>query len=482
MKKALIGLLSVAALLLVGCNKYSSDIDNLNTRVDALEEKCAEFNSNIQALTVIINALQKNDFISGISKIYSGGAVVGYNVNFVKSGTVSIYNGSDGSIPTVGTKKDTDNYYYWTVKYDGGTVEWLLDADGNKVLAVGVTPLFKVKSGMWYVSYDKGTTWNEAGPADGSTGDSIFQDVSVGSDYVTFTLADGSTFSIPTFSLYTALYSSVSVTNSNTNSISTLIKKVINTYVYVKGTSSIVVDGETVGTNIILSSGDTLNIYNWTGSNAPIIAPLIDSDDGKYYWSITYGDRNTKWLLDSNGDKISAANELIEAPIVDAILNEEDNKYYWAIICKSDTTFITDNLGDKIQAVGDSASTAVFKGVDNSNPEYLVITLYDDTKINLPKKYSLVLSSDLLTMPVSDTQTVDYTIYGCDKSVTIELLTQGGVTATVTSPDDDSGGGVITIATSSSFAGNGKVIMIVSAGSGSTKTVVKSITINKKED
>jgi hypothetical protein len=61
---------------------------------------------------------------------------------------------------------DTDGKYYWVV--DG---TWLLDGAGNKVQVApeeaedGITPIVKIENGMWCVSYNNGTSWDELGPA-----------------------------------------------------------------------------------------------------------------------------------------------------------------------------------------------------------------------------------------------------------------------------------------------------------------------------
>lgn len=73
----------------------------------------------------------------------------------------------------------------------------------------GVTPQLKIAEGYWYVSYDDGQTWIELYKAqgesgapgkdgeDGKDGDSFFKNVVIGDYDVTFTLADGSEFTLP---------------------------------------------------------------------------------------------------------------------------------------------------------------------------------------------------------------------------------------------------------------------------------------------
>ena len=217
---------------------------------EALKELCTQMNSNIEALQVIVNALQNNDYVKSITPIYDGAKEIGYIIEFTKSGKVTIYHGEDGkdgvdgapgqdgedgqdgATPIIGVAQDTDGIYYWTVNGS-----WLLDADGNKVKAVGtdgqdgsdgadgsngtdgndgVTPQLKIENGLWYVSYDDGSTWLEMGQAtgdqgpqgsvgsDGADGDSFFQSVTETNDYVSMVLADGTEIKIPKYSAVAA--------------------------------------------------------------------------------------------------------------------------------------------------------------------------------------------------------------------------------------------------------------------------------------
>ena len=126
---------------------------------------------------------------------------------------------------TLGVMADKDGVYYWT---QNGT--WLLDANGDKVRVTGedgkdgekgekgdkgdtgekgetgakgdkgdtgfdgVSPRLKIENGDWYVSYDRGITWELVGQATGDKGDegdSKFQSVTQDEENVYLTLADG---------------------------------------------------------------------------------------------------------------------------------------------------------------------------------------------------------------------------------------------------------------------------------------------------
>ena len=225
----------VVAVVVSSCSKFDdTDIwDKLNdheSRITALEELCKQMNTNITALQTIIEALEKNDYITNVSPVRKDGEIIGYTITFAHSDTITIYHGEngrdgadgkDGYTPQIGVMKDTDGIYYWTL--DG---EWLLDGKGNKIQANGVngidgtngingqdgtngvdgiTPRLKIDNDYWYVSYDEGATWIELGKAtgengsngiDGVDGDSIFSSVTQDDEYVYFNLANGSVISI----------------------------------------------------------------------------------------------------------------------------------------------------------------------------------------------------------------------------------------------------------------------------------------------
>ena len=189
---------------------------------EQLRTLCNQMNSNIEALQVIVNALQNNDYATKVEPVLENGTTIGYTIYFTKSNPVTIHHGKDGHdgqngadgkdgyTPQIGVKQDTNNIYYWTL--DG---EWLLDASGNKIKAngidgatgeqgpqgeQGITPLLKIENGNWFISYDNGSTWNEIGLATGDAGkdgDSFFQSVTQDDRFVYFTLADGTVITLP---------------------------------------------------------------------------------------------------------------------------------------------------------------------------------------------------------------------------------------------------------------------------------------------
>lgn len=297
-----------------------NDLNSLEARVAKLEEMCKQMNTNISSLQTIVNALQNNDYVTGVTPITKNGEEIGYTITFSKSKPITIYHGEDGAdgkdgnsvAPVIGVKKHTDGIYYWTL--DG---EWLTDANGNKIKAQGadgtegtngedgVTPKLKIEDDYWYVSYDNGKTWEEVGKAtgeDGADGDTIFTtiDTSSSSDYVIFTLSDGSQIKLPTWTAFEALRTQCNQMNTNIQSLQALIN-VLESHDYIQSVTPLMENGTQVGYTITFAYSNPITIYsNASGSAAPVIGVKKDTDN-VYYWTL-----NGEWLLDDEGNKIKA--------------------------------------------------------------------------------------------------------------------------------------------------------------------------------
>ena len=186
-------------------------IDDLDGRVQTLETLCTELNTNLTALSTLVQALQKGDYVVSFSPLIEDGEEVGYRIIFKESGVVDLYHGKDGAdgadgedgkdgengadgkdgeTPVLGTKQDTDGAYYWTI--DG---EWVLDGEGNKIplVTVGATPQLKIEDETWFVSYDDGKTWEELGAAV-SVG---IKDIKEENGELVIIMADGTSIAVP---------------------------------------------------------------------------------------------------------------------------------------------------------------------------------------------------------------------------------------------------------------------------------------------
>ena len=69
------------------------DLAALEQRVAKLEELCQQMNTNISALQTVVDALEKNDYVTNVAPVTRGEEVIGYTVTFQKAGTITIFNG-----------------------------------------------------------------------------------------------------------------------------------------------------------------------------------------------------------------------------------------------------------------------------------------------------------------------------------------------------------------------------------------------------
>ena len=253
-----------AACLLAGCYDTLSvqeRLDGQAARLDALEQACSAYNANITALQKILAAVQQNDFVTSMTPVMAGGSPVGYTLVFATAGPVTIYHGRngadgrdgsdgkdgrngkdgrdgadgedgrdgrDGDAPVVGVRIYGD-IWYWTLNGD-----WLLDAEGNKVKAIGVdgrdgvdgtdgtdgadaiAPMLNIVDGFWYLSIDGGQSWMLVGKAtgadgtngtngtngnngsNGADGDSMFSSIVESGGVIQITLTGGTVVTVPT--------------------------------------------------------------------------------------------------------------------------------------------------------------------------------------------------------------------------------------------------------------------------------------------
>ncbi|MBE6236608.1 MAG: hypothetical protein E7116_00445, partial [Bacteroidales bacterium] len=192
-------------------------VEDLDGRVQTLEDLCTKLNTNLTALSTLVQSMEKGDYVVSVSPLKEGSVEVGYRIVFKENGPVDIYhgqdgadgkdgqdgtdgkdgqngtdgeNGADGKTPEFGPKKDMDELYYWAV--DG---EFVLDAEGKKIplVTVGATPQLKIEDETWFVSYDDGNEWEELGAAV-SVGIKEIEEVD---GELVITMADGSQIAVP---------------------------------------------------------------------------------------------------------------------------------------------------------------------------------------------------------------------------------------------------------------------------------------------
>ena len=200
------------------CTDYQDEIDALDLRVKRLEELVSTMNTNIEALQIIVDAMEDGDYITGVRETADG-----YVINFAKAGPVLILDGVDGldgkdaEMPDIDVVQGTDGNYYWVVNGE------FVTHNGNKIRVNGkdgkdgkdaVSPKVRINTttGEWEVSVDDGNTWTPTGTSakgkdgtngkNGADGDkvvlSVTYEVTSEGEFMTVTTNNGQ-FKIPVY-------------------------------------------------------------------------------------------------------------------------------------------------------------------------------------------------------------------------------------------------------------------------------------------
>ncbi|MEG1885113.1 MAG: PL29 family lyase N-terminal domain-containing protein [Alistipes sp.] len=241
MKKILMMLLFGLTISLQGCENNDDlwrEIDDIKSRVQALETQIKTLNSNVEALQALH---ESGATITKIEQAADGT----YTITLSNGKVLVLKQGSEATavLPIMGI----DAGGYWIVSYDNGKTFAQIMVNGKPVKASaqdGVTPKFKVDDqGFWLVSYDGGTTYeqvkNTAGKpvsalGSGTVTDKFFENVTYKDGLLTIKLLDGTEFSVPVVSnfycrILTPTEGIQQFTASQTKTFSVEIKGVENT-------------------------------------------------------------------------------------------------------------------------------------------------------------------------------------------------------------------------------------------------------------
>lgn len=514
MKQFLHLIMAILLLSVAGCSGYDDTdlvnrMGNLEERVSALEDLCKEMNTNISSLQSIVKALQQNDYIADVTPITEGGATIGYKIAFAYGDPIEIYHGKDGEdgkdgkdgqdgqVPIIGVKQDSAGRYYWTLNG-----EWLLDNKGNKVPTTGqdgqdgepgkdgddgIIPQLKIEEGYWYISYDNGLTYSILGKAigeDGKNGDSFFQSVDASeSDYVIFTLADGTQIKFPTWYAFEQLQKECNQMNTNIVALQTIVSA-IQKMDYVEGISPLIENGEEVGYTITFTQSGTIAIYHGKSgvdgidAEKPVIGVKVDVN-GVYCWTI-----NGDWLLDENGNKVKATgvdgeNGKAGEDGITPQLKIEDG--YWYISYNNGKTW--EQLG---KATGENGANgengkdgdSFFANITQDEIN-VYFELVDGTTIILPKRTSILITfneGDLSGMYTNSTRYIGYSITSIVKPVTVEVVSSADIKARIIAEDESGLTGEIEVKTSDSIDEYSKIVVLVSNGE---NIIMRSIAIEE---
>lgn len=393
MKKWAYAIALLSAVTLSSCSQYDDTllqnrVGTLEADVKNLKELCSQMNTNISAMQSIVNAIQNNDYVTGVAPVMKNGVEIGYTILFSKSNSITIYHGTDGRdgtdgkdgkdgrdgidgtngyTPVIGVQKDTDGVYYWTL--DG---KWLTDISGNKIKAVGkdgengtdgkdgkdgvdgkdgITPKLKIEEDWWYISYDEGQSWTKLSKAKGEDGkdgqngadgkdgkdgvdgkdginggDSFFKSVdTTNKDFIVFPLSDGSQLKLPTWYAFEALRTQCNQMNTNIEALQKIVSSLQNND-YITSCTPHMENGVQTGYVISFAKSPSIIVYN--GKNG---APGKDGEPGKDG-------------VDGN-DGMDGKDGY--SPVV-GVKKDTDNIYYWTL----DGKWLTDADGKKVKAQG----------------------------------------------------------------------------------------------------------------------------------
>ena len=163
-----LAIIPLMAATVSSCTDYQDEIDALDNRVTRLENIAQAINFKLEALQVLANALEKADYIIGVTE-NSEGCII----TFKKAGAIFIRNGIDGidgtdaQMPNISMAQAPDGNLYWTLNG-----EFVLSPEGNLIRAngkdgkdgkdgVAMAPQIRINPTTlyWEVSYDGGNTW-----------------------------------------------------------------------------------------------------------------------------------------------------------------------------------------------------------------------------------------------------------------------------------------------------------------------------------
>lgn len=418
--------LTILCVALAGCKDDFDDselrkqIADLNGRLTSLEKLCAQMNTNISSMQTIVNALQQNDYITGVTPITEGGNTIGYTITFMKNRPITIYHGKDGKKGEDGiTPRFKIENGRWMVSRDNGsTWEDAGQATGDQGLpgVAGITPKLKIESGRWLISWDNGASWEDVGQATGDQGQ------------------QGAAGITPQFKIEL-------------------------------GNWFVSFDHGTNWSLLGQATGD-----KGEDGITPVIGIRQDTD-GIYYWTL-----NGTWLLDNNNQKVKAEGtdgESGEAGEegkpgqngITPLLKIEGG--YWYVSYDNENSW--KQLG---KATGESEGN-FFQEITEDD-DYVYITLTgNQTTISIPKYKPLSIqfdiSKDICASPHT-TYIIGYKLIGSDKNTIIKAIAQDGYRALINTIDYSQG--KIEITTPNDIV-DSEVLVLISNDKGNT--VIRSI-------
>ena len=363
----------------VSCtDALENDINALRNEVVEMESQISKYNSTLNSLSELVTALENNDHIRSISSWQE----TGYAISFTSGNYLFLYQGTNGVTPIVGVQYyETLGNYYWTIQMGpSGKVTWMTNSAGQKMRATGLVPHFKIEDGVWMYSFD-GSSWIRCpwGDLEGKPGTAVFQSIDTSNPYyVTFTLANGTVFQIPTQKGFDELTAMCQQINDQMASYTKLVND-LDGKMFIKSVTELQENGETVGYILTLEDGSILQIRNGKNYDFTTQISARQDTDGKYYWIFrTDASQEYQWLY-YQGQKVPVTPEDVTPEIG---ITEIDGVLYFTICYPGgDPEVMTDAQGKPVQASG-RAGFSLIQSAEVASGQ-VTLTLEDGSVVSL---------------------------------------------------------------------------------------------------
>ena len=385
MKKTItIVLAAIAMLIAVSCtDDMKTAIDGFRTRLSDMESLVSKINESYSNTTKLVTALEDHDMIRSVTTVKKDGKDT-YLVTFVSGRTITLIQGIDGIAPILGIRKYDDGRYYWTVQYGTEEPQWLLSNLGLKIRASSLTPQMKIEDGWWQYSYDDGGTWTRLCQATGEDGTSVFRNISVSDNYVTFSMAAGGMFQIPTEAYFSRIIDRCNSFTSEMEAAEAVLAGV-DTSVAVKSITQIMEGDELVGYTLVLKNGQEFNIRPGRDEQPFTFSIKRDRNDDVDYWTIKVGDDPETWVLKPDGER-SRATGMFGLPHLSVRDTMEAFYFVYSFYPDIDNYQWLRDANGNLVAASTFSNLAMFKSV-SVGAQSVSLTLANGKTVNLPLYY-----------------------------------------------------------------------------------------------
>lgn len=190
----------LAALLMLTLSSCSYDDSDLWSSVNGLTERLDQLENSMQedinSLKTLLEKLNQQE-VTVDSAVETAD---GWTVTFSDGTSVTIARGgSDNWSPVLVIVEEAGDFWWGYRNAEGATVR-LTDAEGNPIPAAAVAPRVRInpETGMWEISADGGTTWENTGVAASQEEEpGFFNDVRFEDGMLVVELLDGTVIRLP---------------------------------------------------------------------------------------------------------------------------------------------------------------------------------------------------------------------------------------------------------------------------------------------